>query len=253
MRLFDAHCHLHFPGFDADRPEVLSRMEGAHMGALLIGTDYETSRAALALAETKDYLWASVGLHPNDTQEEQFDISTYELLAHNTNVVAIGECGLDYFRSGGSEDERAKQKERFRAHVALAEKVGKPIIVHCREAHEDMLRLLAERTPSVPVVMHFFTGSEELAQRYLSLSCYLSFPGPVTYTSEYDDSIRVCPLERLLIETDAPFAAPVPHRGKRNEPVYVERVAEKVASVKGISPETVFESTLANAKALFKL
>lgn len=253
MKLFDSHCHLHFPQFDPDREAVLQKMEEKGVGAVVIGTDYKTSVAALDLAKQHDFLWASVGLHPNDNKDEQFDIANYEALARNKKVVAIGECGLDYFRSGGSEEERTAQKEKFLAQAALAKRVGKALIIHCRNAHDDMLLLLAERQLEVPVVIHFFTGSGALAQRYLDLGCHLSFPGPVTYTTEYDDSIRVCPMNSLLIETDAPFAAPVPHRGTRNEPLFVEHVAEKVAQIKGISAEEVAARSAQNARKVFCL
>jgi len=250
MKLFDSHCHLHFPQFDADRDAVLARMKEKDMGAVLIGTDFTTSTAALELARQHDFLWASVGLHPNDS--EHFDISKYEELAKDPKVVAIGECGLDYFRS-----KPDGQKERFEKHIELAQKLNKALVVHCRNAHDDMLDILSNspelKNKSVPVVMHFFTGSGELAQKYLDLGCYLSFPGPITYTTMYDDSIRVCPLEKILIETDAPFAAPVPYRGKRNEPAYVERVAAKIAAVKGILVEEVAAQTLMSAQKVFRL
>lgn len=251
-RLFDSHCHLHFPQFDADRAEVLARMREKGMGAVLIGTDFATSRAALALAKEHPFLWAAVGLHPNDNPEERFDTDAFEALARDEKVVAIGECGLDYFRSGGTPEEQQAQKERLALQMDLAERVGKALVIHCRNAHDDMLALLTERTPSVPVVIHFFTGSRELAERYLALGCYLSFPGPVTYTDMYDDSIRACPMDRLLIETDAPFAAPVPYRGKRNEPSFVAHVADKIAALKGVAPEEVVSHSAKNALEVFK-
>lgn len=253
MRLFDSHCHLHFPQYDADRAEVLARMQEKDMGAVLIGTDLETSRAALALAKQHDFLWASVGLHPNDKIDEVFDAEAFEALASDPKVVAIGECGLDYFRSGGTAEEKQKQKDRFEAQIALAEKVGKALVVHCREAHDDCLAVLAEKKPTTPVIMHFFTGSGELAQKYLDLGCYLSFPGPITYTDMYDDSIRITPLDKMLIETDAPFAAPMPFRGKRNEPAYVEHVAEKIAKVTGKPVEEITRQTTLNSQGVFKL
>ena len=248
MRLFDSHCHLYFPQFDTDRDEVIARMREKGMGAVLIGTDLQTSKAALELAKQHDFLWASVGLHPND--EEEFDVSKYETLAQDSKVVAIGEFGLDYFRS-----KPDGQKERFEKQIALAQKLNKALVVHCREAHDDCLSVLQNTAIAnkVPVVMHFFTGSGELAQKYLYLGCYLSFPGPITYTDMYDDSIRICPLDKMLIETDAPFAAPVPYRGKRNEPMYVEHVAAKISAVKGISVEEVAEITSKNAKKVFGL
>ena len=190
-----------------------------------------------------------MGLHPTHTGD--FDISKFRELADDPKVVAIGECGLDYFRSEKSEG----QKERFETQIALAQKLNKALVVHCREAHDDCLSVLQNTAiaQGVPVVMHFFTGSGELAQKYLELGCYLSFPGPVTYTDMYDDSIRICPLERMLIETDAPFAAPVPYRGKRNEPAYVEHVAAKIAAVKGVSVEEAVEATVKNVQTVFKL
>lgn len=219
------------------------------MGAVVIGTDFETSKAGLALAKQHDFLWASVGLHPNG--QEDFDISKYEELAKDQKVVAVGECGLDYFRS-----KPDGQKEGFEQQITLAQKLNKALVIHCREAHDDMFAILSSYSRELaymPVVIHFFTGSGELAQKYLDLGCYLSFPGPVTYTTMYDDSIRVCPLERMLIETDSPFAAPVPYRGKRNEPVYVGEVAAKVAAVKDISVDEVADATTANALSVFKL
>lgn len=263
MKLFDAHCHLQLPQYDADRDAVLARMQEVEMGAIVIGTDLETSRAALALAKQYDFLWAAVGLHPNDNLDEEFDMAAYEALAQDKKVVAIGECGLDYFRTEETTENKQKQKERFVKHLELAKKVNKALIIHCRDsqqriantksAHEDMLALLAEHKPTVPAVIHFFTGSGELAQQYLDLGCYLSFPGPVTYIDMYDDSIHLCPLEKMLIETDSPFAAPVPYRGKRNEPPYVAEVAKKIAAIKGLEAKKVIQATVKNASSIFYL
>ena len=248
LKLFDSHCHLQLSQFDADRAEVLARMQEAEVGAVIIGTDLDSSRAGLELAKQHDFLWAAVGLHPNDNIDEAFDMAAYEALASDPKVVAIGECGLDYFRTTGQG-----QRKRFVQQIELAQKLHKALVVHCRNAHEDMLTVLAEQKPTVPVVLHFFTGSGELAQQYLDLGCYLSFPGPVTYTDMYDDSIRVCPMEKMLIETDSPFAAPVPNRGKRNEPAYVSDVARKIAEIKGVSQEEVAAATLKNALSVFSL
>ena len=247
LKLTDAHCHLQMPQYDADRAEVLARMQEVGMGAIVVGTDYDMSKAAIALAGEHSFLWASVGSHPNHTEE--FDISKFQDLAQQPKVVAVGECGLDYFRS-----EKGGQREKFEAHIRLAQKLNKALIVHCREAHDDMLATLAQGLPlgrEMPVVIHFFTGSAELAQKYLDLGCYLSFPGPVTFTDMYDESIRLCPMERMLIETDAPFAAPAPYRGKRNEPVYVAEVARKIATVKGVEVGEVTHQTMLNFKKVF--
>jgi len=274
MKLFDAHCHLQLPQFDADRKEVLASMQESGVGAVVIGTDYETSKDGIELAEKHNFLWASVGLHPNDPPVDSgqaphlhFDISKYEELARHPRVVAIGECGLDYFRSGGAPKERAapsavaeraRQKERFEKQITLALKIGKPLIIHCRNAHDDMLEILSSYSAElegkgVAAIIHFFTGSGELAQKYLDLGCYLSFPGPITYTNMYDESIRVCPLERMLIETDAPFAAPVPYRGKRSVPAYVVEVAKKIAAVKNMPIEKMVVQIILNSQRVFGL
>lgn len=257
MRLFDAHCHLQLPQYDADRVEVLARMQEADVGAIVIGTDYETSKSGLVLAQKHDFLWASVGLHPNDNEIEDFDMEKYQELAADPKVVAIGECGLDYFRSGKTAEERHAQMLRFEAQIQLALHSNKPLIIHCRDAHEDMLVTLGahrrDHGERLKVVIHFFTGTRELAERYLDLGCFLSFPGPVTYTAMYDASIEACPMDKLLIETDSPFAAPVPHRGQRNEPVYVAEVAKKIAAIKGVSTEEIMTQTVKNASSVFRL
>jgi TatD DNase family protein len=264
MKYFDSHCHLQLPQFDADRAEVLARMQGraegaerSEVGAIVIGTDFETSKAGLELAKQYDFLWASVGLHPNEpsTSSGQTIPNEFEELAKDPKVVAIGECGLDYFRSGGTDEEKAAQKMRFEKHIELAVKVSKPLIIHCRNAHDDCSSVLQKTriTKKVPVVIHFFTAAADIAKKYLELGCYLSFPGPITYTDMYDESIRVTPLDKILAETDAPFAAPVPHRGKRNEPAYVAEVVQKIAAVKKLSVEEVAYQIVLNSQQFFGL
>lgn len=254
MKLFDAHCHLQMPQFDADRSEVIARMQEKEGGGIIPGVDFLTSKAAIELAEKYDFLWAAVGLHPNDNLNEEFNKEKYLELAKNPKVVAIGECGLDYFRSGGTPEEKVAQKKRFEAQIELAIEVKKPLIIHGRNAHEDMLEILEKylkEYSDLKAVIHFATMTGELAEKYLSLGCYLSFPGPITYTDMYDDSIRVTPLERMFSETDSPFAAPVPNRGKRNEPTYVEEIVKKMAQIKGISAESLNEQIVKNAQSVF--
>jgi TatD DNase family protein len=256
MQYFDSHCHLHFAAFDDSRDAVLARMRERDVGAVLIGTDIETSRGAVALAEQHDFLWASVGLHPNDNVEEVFDEEVFLELAKHPKVVGVGECGLDYFRSGGTEEEKQAQRGRFEKQIELALKVGKPLIVHCRNAHEDMLNVLSDymgQHPTLKVIIHFATLSGDVAERFIKLGCYLSFPGPVTYADMYDDSIRQVPLEKFLVETDAPYAAPVPYRGQRNEPPYVVEVIKKIAHIKGLKEETVQAQVLKNTQTVFGL
>jgi TatD DNase family protein len=253
MQLFDAHSHLQSRQFDADRAEVLHHMKEQGVGSVVIGTDLEMSKSALALAAGHDFLWAAVGLHPNDNKDEHFDISKYEELAQDPKVVAIGECGLDYFRSGNTPEEKLEQKARFVAQGNLAQKLNKALIIHCRDAHEDMLITLGEQQWDMPIVIHFCTVTGEIAQRYLDIGCYLSFPGPVTYADMYDDSIKAAPLDKILVETDAPFAAPMPYRGKRNEPVYVREVLKKVAALKEVSLEKMEAEALNNAQKVFNI
>jgi TatD DNase family protein len=259
MKFFDSHCHLQLSQFDADRDITISHMRESDTAGIVIGTDYESSKAGLELAKQHDFLWASVGLHPNDNEDEHFDqlhlLAKYEELARDPKVVGIGECGLDYFRSGGTEEEKVAQKQKFVSQIELAQKLNKTLIVHCRNAHDDCLEILKNykigsggETDVLRVVIHFFTGSAELAQKYLNLGCYLSFPGPITYTDMYDESIRVTPIDRILSETDSPFAAPVPFRGKRNEPVYVEHVVAKIAAIKGLPIEQVAAQIVKNTQ-----
>src|SRR3989344_4904434 len=258
MKYFDSHCHPYVSDFDADRDEVLSRMEGQGVGGIVVGTDLAESRAAVELAEKYDFLWASVGLHPTDNVIEPIDVSIYRELAQNPKVVAIGECGLDYYRlpsealakeGGETNDEKKKfQKSRFESQLKLSIEVNKPLIIHCRpspgttDAHDDMLTILsdaAERhgvlrpdsnTPCLqpPPVIHFFTSTKAVALKYLELGCYVSLPGVITF-ADLDEVVRAVPLDRILSETDSPYAAPTPFRGKRNEPAYVEEVIKKIA------------------------
>ncbi len=260
MKFFDTHCHLQFPQYKDDLSEVLGRMQALEMGGIVVGTDLESSKAGLALAREHDFLWASVGLHPND-KRKWGDISPQmEELARDPKVVAIGECGLDYFRSSGEgpsavDRQRTRQKERFKAQIDLAKKLNKALIIHCREAHDDCSSILQKTAiaASVPVVMHFFTGTAQLAQQYLDLGCHLSFPGPITFTDMYDDSISATPLDKILAETDAPFAAPTPHRGTRNEPAYTVEVVRKLAALKGTSVKEMGEQTVKTAQKIFDI
>jgi TatD DNase family protein len=253
MNYFDSHCHLQLKQFDADRDAVLARMQEREVGGIVIGVDYATSVAAVELAKAHDFLWAAIGLHPQDNVDEHFDVSKCQMLAEDPKVVAIGECGLDYSR-GVTPLQKEFQKKRFEAQIELALTVKKSLIIHCRDAHDDMLAVLGDYMgthPDLAVVIHFCTVSGEVAQKYIDLGCYLSFPGPVTYTDMYDDSIRFAPVDKILTETDSPFAAPVPFRGKRNEPVFVSHVAAKIALLKETDLEVVAKQVVANSRTVF--
>ncbi|HEY4511078.1 MAG TPA: TatD family hydrolase [Candidatus Paceibacterota bacterium] len=250
MTYFDSHSHLNFPQYDDDREEAIARMREAGVGTICVGTSLETSKSSVALAEAHEDIWASVGVHPTDT-DELFDQGALKELLKSSKTVAIGECGLDYFHKPYDE---SKQRDLLVDHLGLAKESNLPLIIHCREAYDAFLSVLREqKITAIKGVMHFFAGTEEQARDLLGRGFYLSFAGPVTFAAEYDRVIQMTPMDRLLIETDAPFAAPSPYRGKRNEPAYVVGVAKKIATVKGISLEKVASATTQNARELFKI
>ena len=250
LKLIDAHAHLQFPQFDADRGQVIERAREAEMGVINVGTDLATSREAVKLAETYPNMWATVGLHPIDI-DQKFDEATFLKLANHKKVIAIGECGLDYFHIKDSE-ERKKQIEIFERQIDLAQKVNKTLMIHCRNAYQELLNIL-ENYSALKFNLHFFAGNWEMAKRFLDLDCTLSFTGVVTFTNQYDEVIKNMPLDRLLVETDCPFVAPVPHRGKRNEPIYVEMVAKRVAVIRGLAAEEVAAAAKLNTERQFAL
>jgi TatD DNase family protein len=255
--LVDSHAHLDFSQFDADRQEVLARAQEAGVEIIVnAGAGLEASQAGVALAETYPQVYAAVGVHPHEAKTLNEDVQA-ELrdLAQHPKVVAIGEIGLDYYRD---LSPRPIQRQAFQQQLALAKELGKPIIVHDREAHADVMNMLRQwvRESHQPVgVMHCFSGDLAMAREVIAMGFYVSIPGPVTFTNagRLPELVRVLPLERLLIETDCPYLTPHPHRGKRNEPAYVRLVAEAMARIRGISLEQVARITTANAQALFGL
>jgi len=261
--LFDSHCHLQFPQFGDDLTAVLERMKSIHAAALVVGTGKEMSDAAVLLARRHDFLWAATGLHPNDVVSESFDEDYFATLVRDPKVVAIGECGLDYFRTADT-NAREAQKTLFEKHIDLAIMSGKPLSIHCRpsvgsaDAHDDLLSILEKRKvgeggDKLRAIAHFFTSTREIAEKYLALGCYISFPCVVTFTDMYDEAVKVVPSERLLVETDAPYAAPASHRGQRNEPVYVEDVVARLAELRDMSTEEMARITTRNALQVFGL
>lgn len=278
MSFFDAHAHVQFSAYDADRDAVIRRAleRGVHM--VNVGTQRETSARAVELAEKYDGLYAAVGLHPihtsrsfHDAQElgggeaakaftsrgEIFDAECYRKLAKHPKVVAIGECGLDYFRFVGGEEREtqiARQKEAFLGQIALARVVQKPLMVHCRNAFPDLIEILRSTwRDGKGGIIHFFSGTEEDAAALLELGFSFTFGGVVTFTHDYDEVIKLIPSDRILSETDAPYVAPAPYRGKRNEPAYVVEVVKRLAEIKGVSAEEIKERIYANAKLIFGL
>ena len=264
LSLIDAHTHLWDSQFDRDRDDVARRMRELGVGAIQVGTDLKTSEAALRLTEGHENFWAAVGQHPTDTKNV-FDVAAFEVLAQSQKVVAIGECGLDYYR--GDPADRTRQSELFRTHIQLAQRVKKPLMIHCRptinqdkinstDAYDDVFRILNEEGGLLANdggVLHFFVGSQEVARKFLDTGFSFSFSGVITITSMYDDVARFIPLDRVLVEPDAPYAAPLPHRGTRNEPAYVVEVARRLAEIRGTTLDEIAAVTRENAMRIFKL
>jgi TatD DNase family protein len=252
--LVDSHCHLDFPELNADLAGVLSRMgDNGVTHALTISTTLATFPAVRGVAHAAANVWCSAGVHPDERSDGR-EVALDELLAmaDDARVVAIGETGLDYFRVEG---DTGWQRERFRTHIRAARRCGKPLVIHTRAAAEDTLRLMEEEgAGEVGGVMHCFTESWAVAEAALAQGFHISFSGIVTFKNALDlkDVARRVPLERMLVETDSPYLAPVPHRGKPNQPAFVRHVAEEIARLRGIPLEAVAAATTANFFRLFR-
>lgn len=264
--LVDSHCHLNFPDLAVRTPEILANMREAGVGhAMCISVTLEKFPEVLALAEQHDNLYATVGVHPDyeagvvdpdNTDADAIplvepDVATLVRLGQHPKVLAVGETGLDYYRLSGDLEW---QRERFRTHIRAAKQLGKPLVIHTRSAAEDTLRILEEEgADAVGGIFHCFTESWEVAQRGLALGFHLSFSGILTFKNAValKEVAAKAPLERILVETDSPYLAPVPYRGKINEPAYVKYVAAEIARLRGITPEDVAAATTANFFHLF--
>jgi len=267
MKYFDAHTHVNFAAFKDDRSEAIMRAQDAGVIMNVVGTQLNTSISAVELAEKHGNVYATIGLHPihtsktfHDVQElgeggkeftsrgESFDAKAYKDLASHPLVIAIGECGLDYYRC--DESTKLVQKNAFIEQIELANSVGKPLMLHIRNAYEDALEILKAHA-KVRGDVHFFAGDWEIAKEFLNLGFTLSFTGVLTFTHDYDDVVKKAPLDSILSETDAPYVAPVPHRGKRNEPLYVTEVVKSIAGIRGESVDEVSQQLFLNAARVF--
>jgi TatD DNase family protein len=252
--LVDSHCHLDFPELRADLAGVLSRMsDNGVTHALTISTTLETFPAVREVAHAHANVWCSAGVHP-DEQRDGREASLEELLAMGSDarVVAIGETGLDYYRLQGDLEW---QRERFRTHIRAARKLAKPLVIHTRASAEDTLRVMREEgAEEVGGVMHCFTETMEVAEGAMAMGFHISFSGIVTFKNAKDlkEVARRVPAERMLVETDSPYLAPVPHRGKPNQPAFVKHVAEEVAALRGVAVEEVARATTENFFRLFR-
>lgn len=286
-KYFDIHTHVNFAVFDEDREEVVKRAQDAGVLMINVGTQKDTCLKAIKIAEEYDNCFACIGLHPVHTSKsfhdekeigeggkeftsrgEEFDYEYYLELAKHPKVLAIGETGLDYYHKD-SEDETSeqrdenaeRQKKAFREHIRLAEEVGKPLMIHARpskgtmDAYQDVIDILRQEAigkgQEVKANFHFFVGDIKTAQKILELGCTMSFDGPITFARDYDELIRFLPIESIMVETDAPYAAPLPYRGKRNEPSYVIEIAKMIANIKGIDVEVVEKALFENSIKFF--
>lgn len=271
-RLIDSHTHVQFPVYDADRAEVISRALESGIWMVNIGTHRASSEAAIKLAEQyPEGVYASAGFHPEhignrfhdawenkEEYREVFDPEAFQKLVSHPKAVGIGECGLDYFRITGDE-LRVKEEQRkvFIQQVQLSKEVKKPLIIHCREAFPDLINILnsyfVPHNSEPAGAVHFFSGTPEEAKKLVDLGFYLGFGGVVTFAKAYYDTVSQIPLERIVLETDAPYVAPVPYRGTRNESFYLDAIAAKIAEWKGVTIEEVARATTENAKRLFNI
>ena len=255
--LIDTHCHLNFKDFGSDRDEIINRCLSNDIYIINIGADYETSQKAIEIAEKyKRGVYASVAIHPHNIKSEPAKSFTFRrvdflALAKKSKVVAIGETGLDYEFCENDLEMQKKQQEIFIQHLKLAQEVNKPLIIHSRRLFPEILKILQATSYKLQAVLHCYMGRWSYAEEYLKMGFYLSFTGLITYARDYDKVIKNCPLNRILLETDAPYLSP--DREKRNTPLNVKYVAEKIAEVKGISFDQVADQTTKNAKKLFNL
>ena len=276
MKYVDIHGHVNFAAYDTDRDQVIKNAEIAEVGMITVGCDLETSQRAIELAEQNPLMWAIVGLHPvycgeshNDPLEtgnedkqvrpkQQFEYQAFKKLAQHPKVVAIGECGLDFFHS--KPEDISYQREVFEQHIKLAEEVGKPLMLHVRnsndknvpDAYLESLKIL-KKYPDIKANFHFFAGSVEVLKEIISAGYYVSFTGAVTFGKNYEEVIKTVPLDHVMVETDCPYVAPVPYRGKRNEPSYVVEVVKAIAKIRGEDDGVVRKQLLENTFNFFKI
>lgn len=263
-KYFDIHSHLNFDKYDEDREEVIKRLEETDTYTIVVGTDLESSRQAVELADQNERIYACIGVHPVDDPSREFNKDEFKELVGNPKVVAIGETGLDFFHSSKVEDYD-RQKKMFLEHIEFAIEHDLPIMIHSRNAYQELLEILeplknVHGDPSTSSGqgnlrgnVHFFAGTVEEAKRFINIGFTLSFTGVITFVRDYDEVIRSIPLEYIMSETDAPFVSPAPYRGKRNEPSYVQEVVKKIAEIRREDLPKVEKALVSNTFKIFKI
>ncbi|MEX2515258.1 MAG: TatD family hydrolase [Candidatus Paceibacterota bacterium] len=264
MKYIDAHAHLNFEAFDEDREDIIADMQEQGAGVINVGIDVETSAESIALAKEHDHIWASVGCHPTEVSGD-FDIDPYRGLIEKDpeSVVAVGECGLDYFRSADRGDrEKSQQRAAFEAQIELAITADLPLILHLRpqsgsmDAYSQGLEILEYYSHQAGAKLcgtaHFFVGDKDIAARFLDIGFYISATGVLTFDKRLQNIFADLPTDHLLVETDAPFAAPQPHRGRRNTPLYVPDIISTLATLKGTTAAELGPKLVSNTQRLFR-
>ncbi len=263
MKYFDAHCHVQFDPYDADRADVIRTMQEKEVGGMVVGVDLDSSVKALRLVENLPGFYAAAGLHPNYVTEERFDMESFRAILRHPKMKAVGECGLDNYRPEDVEAAKEEQKKVFVQHIELAIEADKPLMIHSRpskgtqDAYRDMIDILCsykkDHGDRLRGDIHFFVGGVEEARDFVDLGFTMSFTAVLTFARDYDEVVRYLPLSSIITETDSPYLAPKRIRGKRNEPVSVIDVVEAMAEIRGEDPESVRAAVLANATRLFEL
>lgn len=264
MKYIDIHCHLDSTDYDSDREKVLARMNSYNISAIIIGTDLESSKRAVQIAEDNKNIWACIGIHPDEVSRTAFDTSKFEELIKNPKVIGIGECGVDFLRIDPADlkDEKKKQTELFESQIQFALEYNQPLMLHIRskrgnqEAYIYALNILGNykndnNGKKLRGNVHFFAGDVSIAEKFLDLGFTMSFTGVVTFTHDYDEVIKYLPRNSIMSETDAPFIAPVPYRGKRNEPTYVIEIIKKLAEIRAENKDVLNEAILENFRCVF--
>ena len=279
MKYIDTHAHMNFVIYDQDRDDVIARTQNDSVAVINVGTQRDTSKLAVELADQHGHLWAIIGLHPIHTTEsfhdhaevgedgneftsrgEVFDYDYYKTLAQSSGrVVGIGECGLDYYRN--TKETRAAQEKAFRGQIELALELDLPLMLHVRpseesmDAYHDVLSILREyaENPRLRGQTHFFAGTPEIAQEFINLGFYISFTGVITFASVCEKLVKAVPMDRILSETDAPYVTPHPYRGQRNEPSHVREVLAKIARLKKVDEDDMAGQVMENARTLYRL
>jgi len=254
--IIDTHAHLNFRAFDGDRDEAIKRCQENNIVVVNVGTDLETSKKAVEIAENNEGMYAAIGLHPIHAKDEDFLTLEYESLwnSHSGRIVAIGEIGLDYFKDYGKFKE--KQKEVLLEQLGLTKELDLPAILHCRMAHKDLTEILKKQrtvnNEQLRGVIHCFTGSWKEARQYLEMGFYLGMNG-IMFKFDLEEVIKKTPLDRIVIETDSPYLTPPQTGVERNEPIYLKYVINHIAKIKGLGSEEVSSATTQNAKTLFNI